>query len=62
MVINKLGMSEDKIKFVEDRPGHDTRYATSISKMVKLGWRPVVSLSDGLDRTIQWIQNDYQKK
>ena len=62
MVINKLGMSEDKIKFVEDRPGHDTRYATNISKMVKLGWRPVVSLSDGLDRTIQWIQNDYQKK
>jgi len=55
MVINKLGMSEDKIKFVEDRPGHDTRYATNISKMVKLGWRPVVSLSDGLDRTIQWI-------
>jgi dTDP-glucose 4,6-dehydratase len=62
MVINKLGMSEDKIKFVEDRPGHDTRYATNISKMVKLGWRPVVSLSDGLDRTIQWIQNDYQKE
>jgi len=62
MVINKLGMSEDKIKFVEDRPGHDTRYATNISKMVKLGWRPVVSLSDGLDKTIQWIQNDYQKK
>jgi len=59
MVINKLGMSEDKIKFVEDRPGHDTRYATNISKMVKLGWRPVVSLSDGLDRTIQWIQNDF---
>jgi len=59
MVINKLGMSEDKIKFVEDRPGHDTRYATNISKMVKLGWRPVVSLSDGLDKTIQWIQNDY---
>jgi dTDP-glucose 4,6-dehydratase len=59
MVIYKLGMSEDKIKFVEDRPGHDTRYATNISKMVKLGWRPVVSLSDGLDRTIQWIQNDY---
>jgi len=59
MVINKLGMSEDKIKFVEDRPGHDTRYATNISKMVKLGWRPVVSLSVGLDKTIQWIQNDY---
>jgi len=59
MVISKLGMSEDKIKFVEDRPGHDTRYATNISKMVKLGWRPVVSLSDGLDKTIQWIQNDY---
>jgi len=57
MVINKLGMSEDKIKFVEDRPGHDTRYATNISKMVKLGWRPAVSLSDGLNRTIQWIQN-----
>ena len=59
-VINKLGMSEERIKFVEDRPGHDIRYATDISKIVnRIGWKPKVSLSEGLDKTIQWMKNDY---
>ena len=59
-VIYKLGMSEDRIKFVEDRPGHDTRYATDISKIVnRIGWKPKVPLSEGLDKTIQWMKNDY---
>ena len=43
------------ISFVEDRPGHDQRYSQSINKIKKeLKWKPKISLSDGLKRTILW--------
>ena len=59
MIIDKLGMSEDSIEFVKDRLGHDTRYATNISKIEsELDWSPKTLLSDGLDKTIQWMKNE----
>ncbi|MBO9476119.1 dTDP-glucose 4,6-dehydratase [Shimia sp. R11_0] len=43
------------IRFVEDRPGHDLRYAIDPSRMRKeLGWRPSVTLEEGLEKTVQW--------
>lgn len=46
---------ERLITFVPDRPGHDWRYALNISKIQgELGWRPQVSLEEGLRRTISW--------
>lgn len=43
------------ISFVEDRPGHDQRYAIDPSKMVdELGWRPRESFDSGLNRTVKW--------
>ncbi len=43
------------ITFVEDRPGHDWRYAVDASKLGKeLGWRPSYSFNEGLRRTIEW--------
>ena len=43
------------IEFVADRPGHDMRYAIDSSKLQReLGWHPVVSLEDGLVRTVDW--------
>jgi dTDP-glucose 4,6-dehydratase len=43
------------ITFVADRPGHDWRYALNIGKIeTELGWRPRVSLEDGLRRTVAW--------
>ena len=43
------------IEFVEDRPGHDRRYAMDSSKIRnELGWQPRVDLEGGLRRTIQW--------
>ena len=43
------------IKFVEDRPGHDRRYAIDAGKIKKeLGWEPTETLDTGLKKTVQW--------
>lgn len=43
------------ITFVADRPGHDLRYAIDPSRLrEELGWRPSVTLEEGLERTVQW--------
>lgn len=48
------------IQFVQDRPGHDRRYAMNIAKIGrKLNWRPAQSLQSGLEKTIEWyLQNE----
>jgi dTDP-glucose 4,6-dehydratase len=49
-----LGKPESLIKHVEDRPGHDLRYALDDSKLRALGWSPRMSLDEGLVSTVQW--------
>lgn len=45
----------DQITFVTDRPGHDARYAIDPSRIrSELGWRPSVTVEEGLERTVQW--------
>ncbi|MGH2342988.1 dTDP-glucose 4,6-dehydratase [Segnochrobactraceae bacterium EtOH-i3] len=45
----------DQITFVSDRPGHDLRYAIDPSRIrEELGWRPSVTLEQGLARTVDW--------
>ena len=45
----------DHITFVADRPGHDLRYAIDPSRIRReLGWRPSVTLEQGLEKTVQW--------
>ncbi len=53
---SKSGLSyADQIRFVEDRPGHDARYAINCTKLTnETGWRPSVSFEDGIRRTIDW--------
>jgi dTDP-glucose 4,6-dehydratase len=49
------GKSASLIRFVEDRPGHDRRCAIDSGRIEReLGFRPAVSLEDGLRRTFQW--------
>jgi len=50
---------ERLIAFVEDRPGHDLRYAIDCSKIEQeLGWRPSVTAAEGLQKTVSWyIEN-----
>ncbi len=45
----------DLITFVPDRPGHDARYAIDPTRIrTELGWRPRVTLDEGLERTVRW--------
>ncbi len=45
----------DQISFVTDRPGHDARYAIDPTRIRnELGWRPSVTLEEGLERTVRW--------
>lgn len=45
----------DLITFVSDRPGHDRRYAIDPSRIrTELGWRPSVTVEEGLRRTVEW--------
>lgn len=46
---------EELITFVADRPGHDLRYAIDPTRMqTELGWKPSVSVEEGLEKTVQW--------
>ena len=46
---------QEQITFVEDRAGHDLRYAIDPTRIrTELGWRPSVTLDEGLERTVQW--------
>jgi dTDP-glucose 4,6-dehydratase len=50
-----FGPAESLIKYVEDRPGHDLRYAVDCSKIEReLGWRPASTLDKGLALTVDW--------
>jgi len=56
-ILRYLGKSESLITFVQDRPGHDRRYAIDSSKIQReLGWSPRVSFEEGIRRTIEWYQ------
>ena len=49
------GSYADLITFVTDRPGHDARYAVDPSRIRdELGWRPSVTVEEGLEKTVQW--------
>jgi dTDP-glucose 4,6-dehydratase len=49
------GSYADQISFVADRPGHDARYAIDPSRIrEELGWRPSVTVEEGLEKTVQW--------
>ena len=55
LILKRLGKPEDLIDFVEDRKGHDYRYAIDASKIENdLGWIPNTKFEDGIIKTIDW--------
>ncbi len=54
-ILDHLGKPESLINFVEDRLGHDRRYAIDSRKArEELGWQPAHQFSDGLNQTVDW--------
>ena len=52
---NKISTFKQLISYVEDRPGHDVRYAINSDKMInELGWKPLENFETGLSKTIRW--------
>jgi len=73
LLLAELGKGEELITYVQDRPGHDRRYAIDNTKITsQLGWAPAYTFERGIHETIQWyldntawvervISGDYQK-
>jgi dTDP-glucose 4,6-dehydratase len=58
-VLKELGKPESLKTFVEDRPGHDRRYAMDSSKMEKeFNWHPKVAFEEGIKNTINWYKEN----
>jgi dTDP-glucose 4,6-dehydratase len=55
----KEGESAQLITFVQDRAGHDMRYAIDSSKLQnELGWKPSLQFEEGLEKTVEWYLNN----
>ena len=55
----KIKSYKEQIVYVQDRPGHDMRYAINNQKVVsEIGWEPTISFEKGLDQTIEWYLNN----
>lgn len=57
-IADLLKKPRDLIVYVDDRPGHDTRYSVDSSKLKALGWEPKVTLEEGLSRTVTWYKKN----
>jgi dTDP-glucose 4,6-dehydratase len=56
-ILDLTGASPDLVRHVEDRPGHDRRYAVDSSKLRGLGWSPAHSFDGGgLEETVEWYR------
>ena len=59
LILNAMGKDESSIKYVEDRLGHDRRYAISNDKITsELGWSPSIKFEEGIKLTIDWYLNN----
>jgi len=56
-LLRLLGKPNTLIRHVEDRPGHDRRYAVDTSKLVRVtGWKPEIPFEEGIRRTVEWFR------
>jgi dTDP-glucose 4,6-dehydratase len=57
-ILDVVGGSEEQITFVEDRPGHDQRYALDTAKIEALGWEPQWSFEEGIRQTADYYLSE----
>ncbi len=61
LILDAMGKDESSINYVEDRLGHDRRYAISNDKITsELGWAPSITFEEGIKLTIDWYLNNQQ--
>ena len=53
-LIKIFKLDESSIKYIEDRPGHDHRYAVNFDKIKSLGWSPNYNFENSLPETVEW--------
>lgn len=59
LILKSFGKDESWIEYVEDRKGHDLRYAIDFSKIKKeLDWTPTVDFATGLEQTLDWYRQN----
>ena len=59
LILEAMGKDESSIEYVQDRLGHDRRYAISNDKITsELGWKPSVTFEQGIKMTIEWYLNN----
>jgi dTDP-glucose 4,6-dehydratase len=60
LVLEHLDKPESLIRVVEDRPGHDRRYALDVTKIRGLGWEPAHSCEEAIEATVRWyVDNEW---
>jgi dTDP-glucose 4,6-dehydratase len=58
-LLHTIDKPETLLSYVKDRPGHDRRYALNCKKIEnELGWKPLISLDEGLRQTIHWYKSN----
>lgn len=61
-ILSQLGISHDQIAFIQDRKGHDRRYAIDAIKLKgELGWTQETSFEEGIEKTINWYRTKYDQ-
>lgn len=58
LILKFLDKPEDLIRFIEDRKGHDRRYALDIDKVKQLGWSPSHSFDEAIRETVEWYREN----
>jgi dTDP-glucose 4,6-dehydratase len=56
LIVELTGVDPVLVRHVDDRPGHDRRYALDSSRIERLGWRPQRAFEDGLAETVEWYR------
>jgi dTDP-glucose 4,6-dehydratase len=59
VILTHFGLDESRISYIEDRKGHDFRYAINSEKITdELGWEPKIDFKHGLNNTIDWYSRN----
>ncbi len=61
-LVNKLlkimGLDSSHLEYVEDRKGHDLRYALNDAKLLSLGFRETIDFDNGIEQTVKWYESN----